>query len=431
MQPASPMPAPFAPRQLMPVGVFTTWLLLFAYVVLTLPTQWVKAVLPYYGDVVFGVIMLLVAIPYLFMRSFWRGTSMWAVGLMVYGLIVTYLTRGTEGTWALGWREFILDILLFLAVAFGLKLGEASFESLRTLVSRISWVCILMGAANILLMRFGYVQIDADAGNRVVSISLFYIISPLLFLVPLQIVFRLGLLLPVLSVAMVGLVAYFTLTRSIAIAFFLLFAQLLLLLLRRAMGAFATGFTVWVFLVLPLMALGGYYMLDSITDARGIDSIGNTTGRDLEFEAFLEQMTTRGWIAGNGLGTGFQMDGYDPETGLAMKVITTGLHYSTLTPVLKLGSVLMLSMWLAMLYATARVFFGPGDVDQKAVILVPFNYLVVYSISGGWLASAYLVVGIALGILFNFRAFAESAVPAAQPNQPDGRPLLHRRHRHL
>jgi len=431
MQPAPLMPAPFAPRQLMPVGVFTTWILLFAYFILTLPTQWVKAVLPYYGDVVFGVIMLLVAIPYLFMRSFWRGASLWAVGLMAYGIIVTYLTRGTEGTWALGWREFILDILLFLAVAFGLKLGEASFASLRTLVSRVSWVCILMGVANILLMRFGYVQIDADAGNRIVSISLFYIISPLLFLVPLQVVFRLGLWLPILSVAMVGLVAYFTLTRSIAIAFFLLFAQLLLLLLRRAMGAFATGFTVWVFLVLPLMALGGYYMLDSITDARGIDSIGNTTGRDLEFEAFMEQISLRGWVAGNGLGTGFLMNGYDPETGVPMKVIVTGLHYSTLTPVLKLGAVLMLSIWLALMYATARVFFGPGDIDQKAVILVPFNYLVVYSISGGWLASAYLIFGVALCLLFNFRAFAENAAAAAQPNQPDGRPLLHRRHRHL
>lgn len=425
------MPAPFAPRQLMPVGVFTTWILLFAYVVLTLPTQWVRAVLPYYGDVVFAVIMLVVAIPYLIMRSFWLGTSKWAVGLMVYGMIITYLTRGAENTWAFGQREFILDGMLFLAVAFGLKLGEASFASLRTIVSRVSWVCVLMGAANILLMRFGYVQIDADASNRVVSISLFYIISPLLFLVPLQIVFRLGLLLPVLSVAMVGLVAYFTLTRSIAIAFFLLFAQLLLLLLRRAMGAFATGFTVWLFLILPLMGLGGYYMLDSITDARGMDSIADTTGRNLEFEAFLEQMTPRGWVTGNGLGTGFQMDGYDPETGLAMKVITTGLHFSTLTPVLKLGAVLTLFMWLALLYASARVFFGPGEVEQKAVVLVPFNYIIVYSISGGWLASAYLIFGVALCLIFNFRAFAEAAAPAAQPHSPDGRPLLYRRHRHL
>lgn len=422
---------PLAPRKLVPVGVLTTWILLLAYVILTLPTQWVKAVLPYYGDVVFGVIMLLVAIPFLFMRRFWHGPSLWAVGLMVYGMIVTYLTRGTENTWAFGLREFILDMLLFLAVAFGLKLGEASFASLRTLVSRVSWACVLMGAANIFLMRFGYVQIDADAGNRVVSISLFYIISPLLFLVPLQVVFRLGLLLPVLSVTMVGLVAYFTLTRSIAVAFFLLFAQLLLLLLRRAMGAFATGFTVWLFLILPLMVLGGYFMLDSIANARGIDSIGNTTGRDLEFEAFLEQITLRGWVAGNGLGTGFLMNGYDPETGVPMKVITTGLHYSTLTPVLKLGAVLTISMWLALLYATARVFFGPGAVEQKAVILVPFNYLVVYTISGGWLASAYLIFGVALCLIFNFRAFAESAVPAAQPNLPDGRPLLHRRHRHL
>ncbi len=425
------MPAPFAPRQLMPVGVFTTWILLFAYVVLTLPTQWVRAVLPYYGDVVFAVIMLVVAIPYLIMRSFWLGTSKWAVGLMVYGMIITYLTRGAENTWAFGQREFILDGMLFLAVAFGLKLGEASFASLRTIVSGVSWVCVLMGAANILLMRFGYVQIDADASNRVVSISLFYIISPLLFLVPLQIVFRLGLLLPVLSVAMVGLVAYFTLTRSIAIAFFLLFAQLLLLLLRRAMGAFATGFTVWLFLILPLMGLGGYYMLDSITDARGMDSIADTTGRNLEFEAFLEQMTPRGWVTGNGLGTGFQMDGYDPETGLAMKVITTGLHFSTLTPVLKLGAVLTLFMWLALLYASARVFFGPGEVEQKAVVLVPFNYIIVYSISGGWLASAYLIFGVALCLIFNFRAFAEAAAPAAQPHSPDGRPLLYRRHRHL
>ena len=431
MQPAPLMPAPFAPRQLMPVGVFTTWILLFAYFILTLPTQWVRAVLPYYGDVVFGVIMLVVAIPYLFMRSFWRGTSLWAVGLMIYGMIVTFLTRGSEGTWAFGLREFILDILLFLAVAFGLKLGEASFESLRTLVSRVSWVCILMGSMNILLMRFGYVQIDADANSRVVSVSLFYVISPLLFLVPLQVVFRLGLLLPILSVALVGLVAYFTLTRSIAIAFFLLFAQLLLLLLRRAMGAFATGFTVWLFLVLPLMGLGGYYMLSSITEARGIDSIGNTSGRDLELEAFLEQMTTRGWIAGNGLGTGFLMNGYDPETGAPMKVLATGLHYTTLTPVLKLGAVLTLFIWLALMYASARVFFGPGDIDQKAVVLVTFNYIVVYSISGGWTSSAYLFLGVALCLLFNFRAFAETAAAAAQPKLPDGRPLLHRRHGHL
>ncbi|MEI6248064.1 MAG: hypothetical protein WCP67_05960 [Verrucomicrobiota bacterium] len=431
MQPAPPMPAPFASRQLMPVGVFTTWILLSAYFILTLPTQWVKAVLPYYGDVVFGVIMLLVAIPYLFMRSFGRGISTWAVGLMVYGMIVTYFTRGSENTWAFGQREFILDILLFLSVAFGMKLAEASFESLRTLVSRISWVCILMGAANILLMRFGYVQIDADASNRVVSISLFYVIGPLLFLVPLQVVFRLGLGLPSLSVAMVGLVAYFTLTRSIAIAFLLLFAQLLLLLLRRAMGAFATGFTVWLFLILPLMGLGGYYMLNSITEDRGLDTIGDSTGRSLEFEAFVEQMTPLGWVAGNGLGTGFQMDGYDPETGLAMKVLNTGLHYSTLTPVLKVGAVLTIIIWLAIMYAAARVLFGSGEVDQKAVILVPFNYVIVYSISGGWLASTYLILGFALCLLFNFRAFAETAVPTAQPTPPDGRPLLHRRHRHL
>jgi hypothetical protein len=324
-----------------------------------------------------------------------------------------------------------LDGLLFLSVAFGMKLGEASFDSLRALVSRVSWVCILMGAANIILMRFGFVQIDADASNRVVSISLFYVISPLLFLVPLQVVFRLGLWLPVLSVTMVGLVAYFTLTRSIAIAFFLLLAQLLLLLLRRAMGAFATGFTVWLFLILPLMGLGGYYMLDSITDARGMDSIANSTGRSEEFDEFMDQMSPRGWVLGNGLGTGFLMNGYDPDTGVPMKVIATGLHYTTLTPVLKLGAVLTVLIWLAMLYATARVFFGPGDVDQKAVILVPFNYIIVYSISGGWLASTYIIIGLALCLLFNFRAFAETAAAAAQPPSPDGRPLLHRRHRHL
>jgi len=430
MLPPSQLP-PLPTRKLLPVGAVTTWMLLLAYVVLTLPTQWVKAVLPYYGDVVFGVIMLLVALPYLFLRSFWRGTSKWAVGLMVYGLIVTYLTRGSENSWALGWREFILDGLLFLSVAFGMKLGEASFDSLRALVSRVSWVCILMGAANIILMRFGFVQIDADASNRVVSISLFYVISPLLFLVPLQVVFRLGLWLPVLSVTMVGLVAYFTLTRSIAIAFFLLLAQLLLLLLRRAMGAFATGFTVWLFLILPLMGLGGYYMLDSITDARGMDSIANSTGRSEEFDEFMDQMSPRGWVLGNGLGTGFLMNGYDPDTGVPMKVIATGLHYTTLTPVLKLGAVLTVIIWLAMLYATARVFFGPGDVDQKAVILVPFNYIIVYSISGGWLASTYIIIGLALCLLFNFRAFAETAAAAAQPPSPDGRPLLHRRHRHL
>jgi len=430
MLPPSQLP-PLPTRKLLPVGAVTTWMLLLAYVVLTLPTQWVKAVLPYYGDVVFGVIMLLVALPYLFLRSFWRGTSKWAVGLMVYGLIVTYLTRGSENSWALGWREFILDGLLFLSVAFGMKLGEASFDSLRALVSRVSWVCILMGAANIILMRFGFVQIDADASNRVVSISLFYVISPLLFLVPLQVVFRLGLWLPVLSVTMVGLVAYFTLTRSIAIAFFLLLAQLLLLLLRRAMGAFATGFTVWLFLILPLMGLGGYYMLDSITDARGMDSIANSAGRSEEFDEFMDQMSPRGWVLGNGLGTGFLMNGYDPDTGVPMKVIATGLHYTTLTPVLKLGAVLTVIIWLAMLYATARVFFGPGDVDQKAVILVPFNYIIVYSISGGWLASTYIIIGLALCLLFNFRAFAETAAAAAQPPSPDGRPLLHRRHRHL
>lgn len=430
MLPPSQLPPP-PTRKLLPVGAVTTWMLLLAYVVLTLPTQWVKAVLPYYGDVVFGVIMLVVALPYLFLRSFWRGTSKWAVGLMLYGLIVTYLTRGSEHAWALGWREFILDGLLFLSVAFGMKLGEASFDSLRALVSRVSWVCILMGAANIILMRFGFVQIDADASNRVVSISLFYVISPLLFLVPLQVVFRLGLWLPVLSVTMVGLVAYFTLTRSIAIAFFLLLAQLLLLLLRRAMGAFATGFTVWLFLILPLMGLGGYYMLDSITDARGMDSIANSTGRSEEFDEFMDQMSPRGWVLGNGLGTGFLMNGYDPDTGVPMKVIATGLHYTTLTPVLKLGAVLTVIIWLAMLYATARVFFGPGDVDQKAVILVPFNYIIVYSISGGWLASTYIIIGLALCLLFNFRAFAETAAAAAQPPSPDGRPLLHRRHRHL
>jgi hypothetical protein len=430
MLPPSQLPLP-PTRKLLPVGAVTTWMLLLAYVVLTLPTQWVKAVLPYYGDVVFGVIMLAVALPYLFLRSFWRGTSKWAVGLMLYGLIVTYLTRGSENAWAMGWREFILDGLLFLSVAFGMKLGEASFDSLRALVSRVSWVCILMGAANIILMRFGFVQIDADASNRVVSISLFYVISPLLFLVPLQVVFRLGLWLPVLSVTMVGLVAYFTLTRSIAIAFFLLLAQLLLLLLRRAMGAFATGFTVWLFLILPLMGLGGYYMLDSITDARGMDSIANSTGRSEEFDEFMDQMSPRGWVLGNGLGTGFLMNGYDPDTGVPMKVIATGLHYTTLTPVLKLGAVLTVLIWLAMLYATARVFFGPGDVDQKAVILVPFNYIIVYSISGGWLASTYIIIGLALCLLFNFRAFAETAAAAAQPPSPDGRPLLHRRHRHL
>lgn len=430
MLPPSQLPLP-PTRKLLPVGAVTTWMLLLAYVVLTLPTQWVKAVLPYYGDVVFGVIMLAVALPYLFLRSFWRGTSKWAVGLMLYGLIVTYLTRGSENAWAMGWREFILDGLLFLSVAFGMKLGEASFDSLRALVSRVSWVCILMGAANIILMRFGFVQIDADASNRVVSISLFYVISPLLFLVPLQVVFRLGLWLPVLSVTMVGLVAYFTLTRSIAIAFFLLLAQLLLLLLRRAMGAFATGFTVWLFLILPLMGFGGYYMLDSITDARGMDSIANSTGRSEEFDEFMDQMSPRGWVLGNGLGTGFLMNGYDPDTGVPMKVIATGLHYTTLTPVLKLGAVLTVLIWLAMLYATARVFFGPGDVDQKAVILVPFNYIIVYSISGGWLASTYIIIGLALCLLFNFRAFAETAAAAAQPPSPDGRPLLHRRHRHL
>ena len=432
MPPFPPPPlAPLPARTALPVGPVTSWMLIAAYVVLTLPTQWVKAVLPYYGDVVFGAMMLLVALPYLFLRSFWRGTSKWAIGLMLYGLILTYLTRGGENAWPVGWRELILDALLFLSVAFGLKLGEASFESLRTLVSRVSWVCVLMGAANILLMRFGYVQIDADASNRVVSISLFYVISPLLFLVPLQVVFRLGLLLPVLSVAMVGLVAYFTLTRSIAIAFFLLFAQLLLLLFRRLLGAFAAGFTVWLFLILPLMGLGGYFMLDSITDARGMESIANSTGRGEEFDEFLDQMTPRGWVAGNGLGTGFLMNGYDPDTGVPMKVITTGLHYSTLTPVLKLGVVLTVCLWLALLYASFRVFFGPGEVDQKAVILVPFNYFLVYSISGGWLASTYVVIGLALCILFNFRTFSETAAAAAQPARPDGRPLLHRRHRHL
>jgi hypothetical protein len=431
MQPAPPMPAPFAPRQLMPVGVFTTWILLFAYFILTLPTQWVKAVLPYYGDVVFGVIMLLVAIPYLFMRRFWRGTSVWVAGLVLYGMIVTFLTRWTENSWAFGFREFLLDGFLLFAVAFGLKLAEASFESLRTLVSRISWVCILMGSMNILLMRFGYVQIDADANSRIVSISLFYAVSPLLFLVPLQVVFRLGTLVSVLSVALVGLVAYFTLTRSVGIAFFLLLAQLLLHLFRRFLGSFTAGFSVWLILILPIMVLGGYLMLDSITSARGMIEITSTSGRDVEFDQFQAQMSPRGWAFGNGLGTGFMMKGYDPATGAEADILAAGLHYSTLTPVLKFGAILTALIWFSLLLTSVRIFNIPADIGFKSIILVPFNYFVIYSISGGWLSSAYLFLGVALGILFNFRAFAETAAAAAQPNQPDGRPLLHRRHRHL
>jgi hypothetical protein len=179
------------------------------------------------------------------------------------------------------------------------------------------------------------------------------------------------------------------------------------------------------------MGLGGYYMLSSIAETRGMDSIGNTSGRDVEFDQFLEQMSPRGWAFGNGLGTGFSMNGYDPTTGAAAKVLATGLHYSTLTPVLKFGVILTISIWFSLLYASAKIFITPGDMVLKAVIFVPINYLIVYSISGGWLSSAYLAIGIALGILFNFRAFAETAAAAAQPNQPDGRPLLHRRHRHL
>lgn len=424
----SPLDPPARLRALAPVGGLTAWTLLVAYVILMLPTQWVKAVLPYYGDVVFGTLMMVVALPYLFLRSFWRGSTKWAIILLLYGLVVTGLTRNGEAAWQMGPRELILDIILFIALGFGLKLGEASFVSLQSLVSRISWCCVCMGAANILLLRFNYVQIDADATNRIVSISLFYVISPLLFLVPLQVVFRLGIVLPTLSVAMVGLVAYFTLTRSIAIAFFLLFGQLLLLWLRRLMGGFATAFTVWLFLILPLMGLGTYFMLDSITGARGMDNIADTTGRNIEFEEFTDQMSNRGWVLGNGLGTGFMMNGYDPDTGAPMKVIATGLHFTTLTPVLKLGVVITLLLWITLLYGVMRVCFMTADIDLKAVILVPFNYAVVYSISGGWLASVYLILGLALYVIFNFRSFV---VTASLPHTPlsDGRPVLQRRHR--
>jgi hypothetical protein len=179
------------------------------------------------------------------------------------------------------------------------------------------------------------------------------------------------------------------------------------------------------------MGLGGYYMLSSIAETRGMDSIGNTSGRDVEFDQFLEQMSPRGWAFGNGLGTGFSMNGYDPTTGAAAKVLASGLHYSTLTPVLKFGAILTILIWLSLLYSSAKIFITPGDIEFKAVILIPINYLIVYSISGNWSSSAYLILGVALCLLFNFRAFAETAAAAAQPNLPDGRPLLHRRHRHL
>lgn len=415
-------------RPLVPVGAVTAWMLLVGYFVLMLPTQWVRAVLPYYGDVIFGTLMLVVAIPYLILRQFWRGTSKWAIIAAFYGIIVTLLTITGEDSWAFGWREFILDLFLFISVALGMKLGEASYVSLQSLVRRISWCCILMGSANILLMWLNIVQIDADLANRVVSVSLFYTISPLVFLIPLQVVFRLGSLLPTLSVAMVGLVAYFTLTRSIALTFFLLFSQLLLLWIRKLMGSFITAFTVWLFVVLPVLGGGTYLMLDSISESRGIDSITNTSGRDIEFEEFLEQMSNRGWALGNGLGTGFMMNGYDPETGSAVKVIATGLHYSTLTPVLKLGGVITILTWLAVLYGVSRVVLLKTEVEFKAVILVPLNYAIIYSISGGWMSSVYIVLGLCIHLIANFSIFVETA-PQLTPTSPDGRPVLQRRHR--
>jgi hypothetical protein len=232
-------------------------------------------------------------------------------------------------------------------------------------------------------------------------VSLYYSAGLLIFLVPLQIALQAGLFLNMASIFIVGLVSYFTATRSVAIAFCLLLGQFLLLLMFRATKNFTSAIVFWLFVSLPLLGGGGYYMLDVITESRGIAGIADSTGRDLEFERFLEQMPNRGWVIGNGLGTGFQNEGFDPDTGASVTVIASGLHFTTLTPVLKFGVGLTLIFWAGIVFACGRLLRNPFiDPLYKAAVLLPINYLIIYSISGAWGSSSHLILGLGLGLIF-------------------------------
>jgi hypothetical protein len=405
---------PHAPEAFPRLGTYTQRMLLIAFAILMLPSQWIRMVLPYYGDAVFGAFLPLIAVPYFFRHSILRGPGKWLIAAMVYGLLLTYFTRNLEGAWEMGWRELILDVFVFIALALGFKMGEVNPQELRQFITRLSWMAVIITVMNVLLIRLNYIQIDADASNRVVSVSLYYSAGLLIFLVPLQIALQTGIFLNIASIFIVGLVSYFTATRSVAIAFFLLLGQFLLLLMFRATKNFTSALIFWLFVSLPLLGGGGYYMLDVITESRGIAGIGDSTGRDAEFERFLEQMTSRGWLLGNGLGTGFQNEGFDPDTGASVSVIASGLHFTTLTPVLKFGVALTVIFWLGMVIACVRLLRNPFlDPLYKAAVLLPINYLIIYSISGAWGSSSHLILGLGFGLIFalNARPFAPPFPP--------------------
>jgi hypothetical protein len=383
------------------LGAYLQVGLLVAFAVLMLPSQWIRLILPYYGDAVFGAFLPFLALPYFFRHSIIKGPGKWLLGALIYGLVLTYFTRGQEGAWEMGWRELILDVFVFLALILGFKMGEVDPRELRQFLTRLSWLAVSLTIINILLIRFNYIQIDADASNRIVSVSLYYSAGLLIFLVPLQIALQAGLFLNMASIFIVGLVSYFTATRSVAIAFCLLLGQFLLLLMFRATKNFTSAIVFWLFVSLPLLGGGGYYMLDVITESRGIAGIADSTGRDLEFERFLEQMPNRGWVIGNGLGTGFQNEGFDPDTGASVTVIASGLHFTTLTPVLKFGVGLTLIFWAGIVFACGRLLRNPFiNPLYKAAVLLPINYLIIYSISGAWGSSSHLILGLGLGLIF-------------------------------
>ncbi len=400
------------------IGAYNRWCLLMAFVVLMMPSQIIRLIIPYYGDAVFGAMLPFIAVPYFLRHSILRGFAKWIVFACVYGLLVTYFTRGNEGAWDMGWREMILDIFVFIGIILGLKMGEVDPEEIRKFILRLSWLSVGITVANILLIRFNYIQIDADASNRVVSVSLYYSAGLLIFLLPLQIALRGSLWLNLASIFTVGMVAYFTATRSVAIAFFLLLAQFLLFLMYRTTRNMMGALVFWLFISVPVLGGGGYFMLEAITESRGIAGIGDSTGRDAEFERFLEQMTTRGWLMGNGLGTGFQNEGYDPDTGASVSVISPGLHFSTLTPVLKFGVFLTALFWLAIFIAMLKLIQNPIiEPISKVAIFLPINYLIIYSISGGWGSAAHFILGLGLGLIFNFNQ---------RPYLFEGNPVLRR-----
>jgi hypothetical protein len=367
-------------------------LLVLAVLVASIPSQIIGKILPYGGDILIGPLMVFAFLILFFAPiklKFKRGLFL---GLLLWGTILYYLNYPNG---LLPHRYYFLELGFFCAFFAGFSLFDLlknnSIDFVLTFF-KINLICVTI------------TQIGITAGlipamfeqTRIMDPMMFYNFQILVTLFPFMFVRKMNSFWPTLALVILFWFGVASATRNILLQFLICLIEFVI-----CFRGFAR-IPVWLKCIIGgtifgviFLALRGL-LFEHFLEARGVEEM-RKVGFDeenirwYEIMTMYDQMTISDLVFGKGIGSHL----YSPIYARSENEVTYAPHMAIFAPIMKFGILFTVSLWV---YIFTKILKLLKKNDYLA--LVPLNYLIGASVSGGWGFLVLFSLGIGVGYLF-------------------------------